>query len=312
MNAHVPVTAYHWIVFNVIVLSLLSIDLWFASKKPHRIEIKEALLTSLGWISLAFVFNVWIYFQFGKEPALAFLTGYLLEESLSVDNLFVFLLIFSHFHVPDHIKHKVLFWGILGAIIMRALLILGGILLVNMFSWMFYVFGAFLIYSGYKLAFKVEEETLLEEKWIYKFLSTHLPMTHNYHGAAFFIKESGKWLITPLFMVLVLIEMTDLIFALDSVPAILGITTDPYIVFTSNIFAILGLRSMFFILEAGMKYVHLLHYALAAILVFIGIKMMLANYFHLPVTWMLGIILSLIVAAIIGSILFPLKDESIK
>lgn len=306
---NIPVTIYHWIAFIVAIVSLLTIDLWFASKNPHRIKIKEALLTSAGWISLALFFNLWIFFQYGKDPALAFLTGYLLEEALSIDNLFVFLIIFSHFAVPSHIKHKVLFWGILGAVIMRALLILGGIYLVHTFSWMFYIFGAFLIYSGYKLAFKADEETVIEEKWIYKFLSSRFPMTPGYHNGEFFIKKAGKWLMTPLFVVLILIETTDLIFALDSVPAILGITTDPFIVFTSNIFAILGLRSLFFVLEEGMSYVYLLHYALAAILVFIGIKMIIGHFIQIPVILTLGIIVFFILIAVVGSFIYPKKEE---
>lgn len=312
MNLNIPVTSYHWTIFIVLVLGLLILDLWKSFRNPHRIAMKEALLTSLGWVSLAFAFNLWIYFEFGYDAALAFLTGYLLEESLSVDNLFVFLLIFSHFRIPEQAKHSVLFYGILGAIIMRAGLIWGGIKLVATFSWMFYVFGAFLIYSGYKLAFKEDTEIQLEKKWIYRFLSKIFPFTHTYHGSSFFVQRAGKWVGTPLLIVLALVETTDLIFALDSVPAILGITTNPFIVYTSNIFAILGLRSLFFVLEESMQRFYLLHYALALILVLIGVKMLLINIIHIPVIATLCIILLLIGMALYGSYLFPEKSTQKK
>jgi tellurite resistance protein TerC len=254
---------------------------------------------------LAFAFNIWIYFAFGSEPALAFLTGYLLEKSLSVDNLFIFLLLFSHFKVPDQAKHQVLFYGILGAIIMRGLLIWGGIALVQHFNWIFIFFGLFLIVTGIRLAFKHEDEEEVEHSVVYRWLQKHMRFTPHYHGEAFFIHQNGRWIATPLFSVLLLIETTDLIFALDSVPAILGITTDPFIVYTSNIFAILGLRSLFFALEGVMKSFYLLHYALAFILVFIGCKMVLADLIHVP-TWVtLVILLSALTTAVIGSRVWP-------
>lgn len=297
---------FHWIAFNIAILGLLILDLVYFHYRPHRMSIKEAMLTSLGWISLALAFNAWIYIRFGAEAGLAFLTGYLLEKSLSVDNLFVFLLIFSHFKVPSTVRHTVLFYGILGAILMRAALIAGGIALVHSFSWIFYIFGLFLIYTGIRLAFNKEEQELKhEEHIIYRLLSRLLPMANTYQGDAFVIRQEGKWVGTPLLVVLVLIETTDLIFALDSVPAIFGITTDAFIVYTSNIFAILGLRSLFFVLEDVITRFYLLHYALALILVFIGVKMLLANIFHIPLSATFTVLLLSLGTALLGSFLFP-------
>lgn len=309
------VNIYHWICFNVIIIGLLAFDLWRFFRHPHSIEIKEALYTSAGWIFLAFLFNIWIYFRFGVQPGLDFFTGYLLEKSLSIDNLFIFLLLFSHFKVPETAKHEVLFYGVLGAIVMRALLIWGGITLIHYFEWAFVLFGVFLIITGIRLAFNTPTEEKKEERAIYTWLKKRFPFTDTYHGSAFITQEHGKWMATPLLAVLILIETTDLIFALDSVPAILGITTEPFIVYTSNIFAILGLRSLFFALERVMKAFYLLHYALAFILTFIGFKMIFAHYFDLP-TWItLLILVTSICSAIGASLLFPstsVKNEEPK
>lgn len=299
------ITFYHWIGFNIFILVLLGIDLWRFFWHPHLVKIKEALITSIGWILLALIFNVWIYFAFGSQPALDFFTGYILEKSLSVDNLFIFLILFSHFNVPETAKHQVLFYGVLGAIIMRALLIWGGVTLIHYFDWIFIIFGIFLVITGIRLAFHTTEKEVVKENIIYTWLKKWLPFIDHYEGNAFIVRHNGKWMATPLLAVLILIETTDLIFALDSVPAILGITTEPFIVYTSNIFAILGLRSLFFALEAVMKAFHLLHYALAFILVFIGFKMIIANFFHIS-TWMTLLVLtSSITLAIIASLLYP-------
>lgn len=301
------VTSFHWISFNVLIILLIGFDLWRFYRHPHSITVKEALLTASFWILLAFIFNGWIYFAFGAGPALDFLTGYLLEESLSIDNLFIFLLIFSHFKVPETAKHQVLFYGVLGAIVMRALLIWVGIELVNHFDWIFIVFGLFLIFTGIHLAFKKESEEEVEKSYSYRLLQKCIPLT-GYQGNAFFVKVNEQWMATPLLAVLILIEVTDLIFALDSVPAILGITTEPFIVYTSNIFAILGLRSIFFALEGIMKIFHLLHYALAFILIFIGTKMMLIEVIHIP-TWVtLTLLVCTLTAAVIGSLLYPAES----
>lgn len=306
------VTLYHWIAFNLIIFILLGTDLWRFFRNPHPIGVKEALITSAAWISLALVFNLWIYIAYGPQHALEFLTGYLLEESLSIDNLFIFLLLFSQFKVPEIAKHQVLFYGVLGAIVMRALLIWGGIKLIHHFSWIFILFGIFLVITGLRLLFNNEKEEKAEGNLIYKWLKKWVPFTDTYHKNAFIIHQKGKWKATPLLVVLILIETTDLIFALDSVPAILGITTDPFIVYTSNIFAILGLRSLFFALEGIMKTFYLLHYALAFILVFIGFKMIFAEYLHVP-TWItLLTLISSIALAVGASYLFPMSEKEKK
>ncbi len=302
------VTPFHWISFNLFILLILAIDLWRFYQHPHSVGMKEALLTSCSWIVLALIFNGWIYFSFGHKPALDFFTGYLLEKALSVDNLFIFLLIFSHFKVPETAKHQVLFYGVLGAIVMRALLIWAGIALVEQFDWIFIVFGLFLIFTGIHLAFKKESEEEIEKTYSYQVLQKWIPLT-GYQGNRFLVKQEGKWMATPLLTVLILIETTDLVFALDSVPAILGITTEPFIVYTSNIFAILGLRSLFFALEGMMKVFHLIHYALAFILVFIGSKMIIEDIIRVP-TWVtLLTLLSALTIAIISSLLFPNSTE---
>jgi tellurite resistance protein TerC len=305
-----PVTYLHWLLFNTAIIVILCFDLWRFYRRPHVIELKEALLVSAGWILVALAFNLWIYLSFGSDHALNFFTGYLLEKALSVDNLFLFLLIFTHFKVPEISQHKVLFYGVLGAIVMRALLIWGGIALVQHFDWVFMVFGPFLIFTGFYLAFKQEKEDQIEQGFFYRWMMKTIKYTPNYHGEAFFVLEKGQWLATPLLIVLILIEFTDLVFALDSVPAILGITTEPFIVFTSNIFAILGLRSLFFALQGMMKRLHLLHYALAAILVFIGIKMTLSNWFHIPNWVTLALLVLLLTTSIVGSLYSSEKKSS--
>lgn len=299
---------YHWIGFLLLVGLLLGVDLIRAYRNPHRIEVKEALIHSAGWIFLAFLFNGWVYWTFGAEPALEFLTGYLIEESLSIDNLFIFILIFKHFQVPEESKYSILFYGILGAIVMRALFIWGGITLITHFTWIFIPFGLFLIFTGIRLAFKKESEDKIENGTIYRWITSKIPMT-TYHGNRFFVRSGSKLMFTPLFSVLILIEITDLIFALDSIPAILGITTNPFIVFSSNIFAILGLRSLFFALEGVMNAFHFLHYALAFILIFIGCKMVIIDYYHVPLPITFLVIISSIILAIIASLFFPLPRQ---
>lgn len=303
------VSLVHWFLFNFVILIFLGLDLWRFYRYPHPMGVKEAILTSLGWIFLAFLFNIWIYFRFGSDPAIDFLTGFLIEKSLSIDNLFIFLIIFAHFKVPEEAKFEVLFYGVLGAIVMRALLIWGGIALVNNFEWILIFFGLFLVFTGVRLVFHTKKEEEIEQSRFYLWLIKKLPMIDYYVGNAFFVRLNGRWVVTPLLVVLILIETTDLIFALDSVPAILGITTDAFIVYTSNIFAILGLRALFFALEGMMKNFYLLHYALGFILVFIGFKMIFASYVHIP-TWVALIVLFISVAtAIVASLLFPQSSE---
>lgn len=284
----------YWIYFIILILFLLFIDLWVLHRKPHLISFKEACLTSLGWISIALIFNVWVYIKLGQEAGIDFFAGYLLEKSLSVDNLFIFILIFSYFKVASEDKYRILFYGIVSAIVMRAVLIFGGIALVQHFHGVFFIFGLFLIFTGCKLAFQTKEEFHPEQSYIYRFFKYTFPK------------------ISKNLMVLIMIEVTDLIFALDSVPAIFGITLDPFIVFTSNIFAILGLRSLFFALEPFMNRFHLLHYALSAILVLIGMKMFFHDWITIP-TWItLSLMLAFLVAAVVGSILMPLEKNQKK
>jgi len=302
-------TVYHWIFFNLIIIVLLACELRRFILHPHAMKTKEALWLSFGWIALALFFNVWIYYEFGANHALDFFTGYLIEKSLSVDNLFIFLIIFSHFNVPDTAKHQVLFYGVLGAIVMRALLIWGGIALMQNFTWIFLAFGVLLIITGIRLAFQTKQEEEYRESAIFSWLTKRIPFINHYVENSFIVKYKGQWVATPLLGVLILIETTDLIFALDSVPAIIGITTEPFIVYTSNILAILGLRSLFFALEGMMRSFHLLHYALAFILVFIGSKMVLSGYVHVP-TWLTLVVLLLSLSlAVLGSLAKPSEAD---
>lgn len=298
-----------WLYFNLLILVLLAFDLFVLHRKKHIIAMKEALWTSLGWIIIALIFNVYIFYSRGYEDALSFFTGYIVEKALSIDNLFVFIIIFSTFQVPEHLLHKVLFWGIIGAIVMRAFFIFFGIALINNFHWIIYVFGAFLIYTGWKLGFKPNKQIHPESNYFIRTIRKIIPMTQNYVGDAFFVKQNGKILATPLFLVLLAIEFTDVVFAVDSIPAIIGITQDPYLIYTSNIFAILGLRSLYFALAKIVQYFHFIHYGLSIILTFIGFKMLLSGYISIPILVSLSVILGTIAISIILSLLFPLKKK---
>lgn len=286
-----------WGIFSIVILIALIIDL----NLHKQTTLSSALGWSLFWILLALGFNGWVYFAEGHEAALNFFTSYIVEKSLSVDNLFVFLLIFKAFSIPARLRHKVLFWGVIGAIAMRALFIAGGIALVHTFEFIFYIFGLFLIYTAYKLAFQKDEELHPEQNPLILWFEKWMPLDAQNKSDHFFIKKKGKWFATSLFLALLSVEISDLIFALDSIPAVLGITTDPLIAFTSNIFAILGLRSLYFLLEKSLDYFHYLHLALAAILAFIGFKMLLADFIHVPIGFSLGFITTTLVIAIIAS-----------
>lgn len=291
-----------WLFFSLVVFISLVIDL-FIHRKPRPIRLKEALLWSGFWISLALLFNIYIYFSRGKLDALNFLTGYLIEKSLSVDNLFVFLLIFNYFKTPPSSQHKVLFWGVIGAMIMRAIFIFLGITLVQKFQWMIYIFGVFLIFTGVKLGLEKNKKIDPEKNLLIIFTRKIFPIIHSYKKDRFFI--AGK--ATPLFLVLIAIETTDVIFAIDSIPAILAITYDPFIVYTSNIFAILGLRSLFFVLAHMMGLFQHLHYALSLILVFVGVKMVLSETIHIPVGIALGVVFFILSIGIFWSMVFKNK-----
>jgi len=296
-----------WVGFICFILFMLAVDLLIFNRKRHEIRIKEALIWSGVWIGLALAFNFGIFIWGGRQLALEFLTGYLLEKSLSVDNLFVFLLIFTYFKVPNKYQHVVLFWGILGALIMRAVFISGGITLINKFHWIIYIFGALLIISGIKMAF-VKDKTIHPEKNpVLRFFHYIMPVTNDYGEGNFFAKLSGKWFATQLFVVLLIIETTDVVFAVDSIPAVLAITRKPFIVYTSNVFAILGLRALYFALAGIMKYFRYLNYGLCVILVFVGVKMLLVGVYKIPITISLGIIFSILLASVVVSVIHPEK-----
>ncbi len=294
-----------WIGFNIFVLGMLALDLGVFHRKAHIVRIKEALIWSGIWIVMALLFNVGVYYWRGSEPALAFLTGYLIEKSLSVDNIFVFLLIFSYFNVPPKYQHKVLFWGILSALIMRAVMIAVGATLIQKFHWIIYVFGGFLILTGIKMAFKEETQIHPEKNPVVRLFKKFIPVTSNYHEDKFLIKLNGQRWATPLLIVLLVVETTDLIFAVDSIPAIFAITTDPFIVYTSNVFAILGLRALYFALAGIMEYFHYLRFGLATVLVFVGAKMTLTDIYKIPIGVSLGVVAGILVISIIASLVRP-------
>jgi tellurite resistance protein TerC len=297
-----------WVGFNLFVLAMLALDLGVFHRKPHEVTIKEALVWSGVWVVLALLFNLGLYYWRGPEPALEFLTGYLIEKSLSVDNIFVFLLIFSYFRVPASYQHRVLFWGILGALVMRAAFIALGISLIRRFHWVIYVFGAFLILTGVKMALEKGKEIHPERNPVLRLFRRFVPVTDDYRGSKFFVKQGGRYSATPLFIVLLVVETTDVIFAVDSIPAILAITLDPFIVYTSNVFAILGLRALYFALAGVMRLFHHLHYGLSAILVFVGAKMLLADFYKIPVGVALGVIAGVLIISVIASMAFPRKE----
>jgi tellurite resistance protein TerC len=291
-----------WVGFNVFVVIMLLIDLIVFHRKAHEVTIREALIWSVLWIAISFVFNAGVYSWYGHESALQFLTGYLIEKSLSVDNLFVFLLIFSYFKVPAKYQHKVLFWGILGALIMRGSLIFVGVTLIQKFQWILYLFGVFLVITGVKMMFQTEAaEVHPERNIVVRFFKKFLPVTAGYHEEKFFIKVDRKRYATLLFIVLIVIETTDLVFAFDSIPAIFAITTDPFIVYTSNVFAILGLRSLYFALAGLMDLFYYLKHGLAIILTFVGVKMLVADFYHIHIGIALGVVGGVLSISILAS-----------
>jgi tellurite resistance protein TerC len=294
-----------WIVFGVSVLVMLVLDLGVLHRKAHVIGIKEAFTWSAIWIALALLFDLGIYFMLGSDMALKFLTGYLVEKSLSVDNLFVFLLIFSYFCVPSAYQHKVLFWGILGALIMRAIFIATGLLIIERIHWVIYLFGAFLIYTGIRICLRKGQEVHPENNPVLKLFCRFMPVTKDYCGDSFWLKKNGSYVATPLFIVLLVIETTDIVFAVDSIPAILAITTEPLIVYSSNVFAILGLRALYFALAAVIQRWRYLHYGLSAILVFLGFKMLSSALFTMHIGIALGVVVVILSISAIASILRP-------
>jgi tellurite resistance protein TerC len=285
---------------------MLGLDLGVFHRRAHSVKFREALVWSLVWIALAASFAVVIYFWHGRAPALEFVTGYVIELSLSVDNLFVFLLIFRFFQVPPVHQHKVLFWGILGALIMRAVFIVAGVGLIQRFHWIIYVFGAFLVYSGIKLFRQENAEIHPERNPVLRLFRKWVPVTKDYEGNRFFVRRPGLYA-TPLLVVLVVVETTDLLFAVDSIPAILAITRDAFIVYTSNVFAIMGLRSMYFALAGMMEMFRYLHYGLSVVLMFVGAKMLISHYYEIPTVVALGAVAGVLVISVLASVVNPKK-----
>ena len=296
-----------WVSFNIFILLMLALDLGVFQKKVHIISVKEALIWSAVWVILALIFNVFIYYDMGEQKALEFFTGYLLERSLSVDNIFVFVLLFSYFKVPALYQHKVLFWGVLGALILRAILIGIGSIMVAKFGWIIYIFGGFLLFTGFKMAFQTDKEIEPENNIIIRTFKKLFPVTHEYHDGKFIVTINKKKFATPLLVVLVAVEFADLVFAFDSIPAIFAVTTDPFIIYTSNIFAILGLRTLYFAIASIMHKFHYLKIGLSLILIFIGFKMLIIDLYKIPIVFSLSIIALILVASIVYSLAKPLK-----
>lgn len=308
-----------WAGFGAFVLTMLALDLGVFHRKAHEAKMREALTWSGTWVGLSLLFNLGIYLGWigayagaaaRQQAALDFLTSYVIEYSLSIDNVFVFAVLFSYFAVPPVFQHKVLFWGILGALVMRAAMIFAGIALLHAFHWVIYLFGAILIFGGVKLWRNKEVEIDPQKNPVVRLVRRFMPVARGDHGQRFFIRENGALAATPLFVVLVLVEWTDLVFAVDSIPAVLAVTHDPFIVFTSNVMAILGLRSLYFALARIMQRFHLLHYGLAAILVFIGVKMLTADFYKVPTLVALGVVAGILVVSVIASLLRPPPREA--
>jgi tellurite resistance protein TerC len=315
-----PSSIFLWIGFNLFILALLALDLGVFHRRAHAVSAKEAAIWSGVWISLALLFNGAIYLFWERivpgdalsnnEAALEFLTGYLIEKALSVDNIFVFVLIFSFFHVPDVYQHRVLFWGILGALLMRGAMILAGAALIEAFHWIIYVFGAFLIFTGVRLAFQRDESLRPEDNPLVKLFRRLMPVTQGYTGPKFFVRRAGRLMATPLLIVLLVVESTDLVFALDSIPAIFAVTDDPFIVYTSNVFAILGLRSLYFLLAGVIGKFYYLKLGLSAVLAFVGLKMLLSETaLKLPIAAALGVIALILTVAIVASLLRARREQ---
>ena len=303
-----------WVAFNAFVLAMLALDLFVFHRKAHEVRPLEAAGWTAFWIVLALVFNFGVYHFMGAEVGLEFLTGYLIEKALSVDNIFVFVLIFSYFNVPLRYQHRVLFWGILGALVMRGVMIGAGAALIHEFHWIIYLFGAFLIVTGIRMATHSAHDIEPESNPALKLIRRFIPITNVYHGQSFFAHDTVggrvRWVATPLFVVLALVETTDLIFAVDSIPAIFAITTDPFIVYTSNVFAILGLRALYFLLAGVIHRFHYLKLGLAVVLVFVGAKMLLMDLYALPIGLSLGVILLVLTTSVVASLAFPKAPES--
>ncbi|MEX0906496.1 MAG: TerC family protein [Balneolaceae bacterium] len=297
-----------WIIFNLFIIAMLVVDLMVFNRKPHEISIRESLVWTGIWILLSIIFGIGLYFYMSPEASLDYFTGYLIEKSLSVDNIFVFLLIFTYFGVETKYQHKVLFWGIFGALVFRLVFIFVGVALLEQFHWIIYVFGAFLVFTGIKLGLEKDKEIHPEKNPLLMLTRRFIPITKNFYGQQFFIKRGKRLIATPMFIVLVVIETTDIIFALDSIPAIMAITRDTFIIYSANAFAILGLRALYFALSGVMRLFHYLHYGLALILVYIGVKMLIESFVEIPTLITLGVIVFTLTVSVLLSIFFPKED----
>ncbi|MCU0363089.1 MAG: TerC family protein [Bacteroidales bacterium] len=304
------ISIYFWVGFHVFIFFMLALDLGVFHKKSHKVPVKEAVIWTSVWVTLSLLFNLLVYFKFGRQMALEYLTGYVIEYSLSVDNIFVFILIFTYFGVRDEYQHRVLFWGIIGALVMRAIFIFAGVALINRFHWIVIIFGAFLVITGIRMLFQKDSGIDPEKNPVIRFFRKFLPVTDDYHGQSFFVKKNRVLHATPLFLVLLIIETSDLIFAVDSIPAILAVSKHPFIVYTSNIFAIMGLRSLYFALSGIMGLFRFLKVGLAFILTFVGVKMLLSFvHIEIPILLSLAIIISILAMSVATSLIIkPAKE----
>jgi tellurite resistance protein TerC len=309
LDTEVNAGIWLWIAFNAGIITLLLIDLGIFHKEAHAVSVKEAALWTVTWVSLAMIFNAGVYFLAGHEPGVAFLTGYVIELSLSVDNIFVFVLIFAYFAVPAAYQHRVLFWGILSVIVMRGAFIIAGSVLVEQLHWVLYAFGVLLIISAYRMATSGAGHEDPSSNPAVRFIRRFFPVTENYEAHRFFVRRESVFMVTPLFIVLVALNTTDLVFAIDSIPAIFAITHDPFIVYTSNLCAVMGLRSMYFLLAGVVDRFHYLQIGLSVVLAFVGTKMLIEDIFHVPVEASLGVIASVITLAVVASLIFPKEPE---
>jgi tellurite resistance protein TerC len=303
-------TPLRWIEFNLFVLLALALDLGVFHRRPRKIGLREAALWSLAWISLSVVFGIGILRCFGHQKALEFFTGYLIEKALSVDNLFIFLIIFRTFAAPPRLQHRILAWGILGALIMRGAMIAAGAELIEHYSWVMYVFGAFLLYAGIRMFFTRREDIHPEQNFLFRFARQHLRVVPNYLGEQFFVREAGRIFATPLFLVLLIVEIADVTFAVDSIPAVFGITHDPFIVYTSNVFAILGLRAMYFLLAGVLDRLRYLDQGLAFVLMFIGAKMIAEPWLHIPSQTSLAVVAGMLLLVLLASLFIRPRRRS--
>lgn len=306
-----------WVGFNILVLIMLALDLGVLHREAKPISLREATIWSILWVLVALAFNAGMLFWYGPPDqretlALQFFTGYLIERALSIDNIFVFLVLFNYFSVESRYQYRVLFWGILGALIMRGAMIAMGVALISRFSWILYVFGAFLLWTGVKLLFHKAEDIHPEHNPVLRWVRKYIPLTKEYHGQKFFVRQGGIWRATPMFLVLVVVETTDLAFALDSIPAIFAITQDPFIIYSSNVFAILGLRALYFLLAGAMPYFRYLNVGLSSVLIFIGAKMLLEKWLHIPILVALGIVGGLLLLSVLASLVAVSREKRVK